>query len=115
MMPQQNAHNGSNSAERNPEDEPKCSPPVLVTVVNRDRIREITAQPGETILQAAVKASMSLPSSCRMGICAACRAKLTAGEVQMMVNKVLSEEELEKGYVLVCQSIPITPCVTIEY
>lgn len=55
------------------------------------------------------------PSSCSEGICAACECRVTEGEVTMVNNQVLEQEDLDEGYVLACQSLPRTPKVKVDY
>ena len=60
----------------------------------------------ETILEAALKAGIDAPFSCRSAICSTCMAKLEEGEVSMDQNHVLTDEEVEEGFVVTCQSHP---------
>jgi 3-ketosteroid 9alpha-monooxygenase subunit B len=55
------------------------------------------------------------PSSCSEGICAACECRVLEGEVRMVNNQVLEEDDLEEGYVLACQALPVTKLVRITY
>ncbi|MDX1941574.1 MAG: 1,2-phenylacetyl-CoA epoxidase subunit PaaE [Saprospiraceae bacterium] len=70
---------------------------------------------GDSILDAALKAGADLPFACKGGVCCTCRAKLTAGEVEMDVNYALEPEELEAGYILTCQSHPTTARVVVDF
>ncbi len=70
---------------------------------------------GDTILQAALRCGLSAPFSCRSGTCATCLAIVREGEVTMLGNSVLSEEEVAQGCILTCQSRPKTDFVAIEY
>ena len=69
----------------------------------------------ETILEAALKAGIDAPFSCRSAICSTCMAKLEEGEVSMDQNHVLTDEEVEEGFVVTCQSHPTTDRVKISY
>ncbi|MEX2597561.1 MAG: 2Fe-2S iron-sulfur cluster-binding protein [Salibacteraceae bacterium] len=69
----------------------------------------------ETILEAALKAGIDAPFSCRSAICSTCMALLVEGEVEMEMNHVLTDEELEEGFVVTCQSHPKTDKVKISY
>ena len=55
------------------------------------------------------------PYSCTGGVCGTCRAKVTEGEVTMRRNYALEDDEVAAGYVLTCQSLPVTDAVTIDY
>jgi ring-1,2-phenylacetyl-CoA epoxidase subunit PaaE len=70
---------------------------------------------GESILDAALKQGADLPFACKGGVCCTCRAKLVEGEVDMDVNYALEQEELERGFILTCQSHPRTERVVIDF
>ena len=70
---------------------------------------------GQSILDAALQQGADLPYACKGGVCTTCKAKLTEGEVSMDVNWSLEPDEIEKGYILTCQSHPITPKVTVDF
>lgn len=64
--------------------------------------------PGETLLQAALRQGIDFPHSCRVGGCASCKCKLVSGQVKELTETgyILSDEELDAGYILACQSVP---------
>jgi len=66
--------------------------------------RRVTAQPGQTILQAGLDAGLDLPYSCTMGGCGACKVKKSGGEVVMSEPNCLGDREREEGYILACCS-----------
>jgi len=87
-----------------------------VTVVLDGATKTFTLRKGkESILEAGLKAGVELPYSCKGGVCSTCRAKLTAGEVDMDVNFALEDYEVARGFVLTCQSYPVTDKVTVDY
>jgi ring-1,2-phenylacetyl-CoA epoxidase subunit PaaE len=69
----------------------------------------------ESILDAALKNGADLPFACKGGVCCTCRAKLVEGEVRMDVNYALEPEEVEQGFILTCQSHPVTDKVVIDF
>jgi ring-1,2-phenylacetyl-CoA epoxidase subunit PaaE len=69
----------------------------------------------ETILNAALRVRADVPFACTGGVCGTCRARLLAGRVQMTENYALEPDELERGYVLTCQSHPKTHKVVVDY
>src|SRR5437763_2930409 len=75
----------------------------------------VALQPGETIVEAGLRHGLEMPYSCRGGMCCTCRAKLVRGEVRMDRNFSLEPWELSAGYVLTCQSHPLTPKVAVDY
>jgi ring-1,2-phenylacetyl-CoA epoxidase subunit PaaE len=89
--------------------------PTVVRVRLYGEEHEITVNPSETILVAAVRANLDPPYSCLSGTCATCRAKLLEGQVTMDANDVLSEDELAEGYILTCQSHPVVHGVRVDY
>ncbi len=87
-----------------------------VTVVLDGATRIFTFEKGrESILEAGLKAGVEIPYSCKSGVCSTCRAKLTAGEVDMDVNFALEDYEVARGFVLTCQSHPVTDKVAVDY
>jgi ring-1,2-phenylacetyl-CoA epoxidase subunit PaaE len=70
---------------------------------------------GESILEAAMKNGADLPFACKGGVCCTCRAKLIEGEVIMEVNYGLEPEEIDHGFILTCQSHPVTEKVVIDF
>jgi ferredoxin-NADP reductase len=60
----------------------------------------------DTILVAARAAGIALPYGCSMGVCGTCRVKKISGEVHMVHNGGISEEEIDEGYILACCSNP---------
>jgi ring-1,2-phenylacetyl-CoA epoxidase subunit PaaE len=76
---------------------------------------DIPVHEGETVVDAGLRAGLEMPYSCKGGMCCTCRAKLVAGEVKMDQNYSLEPWEMQAGYVLTCQSHPLTPDVTLDY
>jgi ring-1,2-phenylacetyl-CoA epoxidase subunit PaaE len=68
-----------------------------------------------SIVDAAAEQGIELPFSCKAGVCATCRTHLREGEVRMDTNYGLESWEVEKGYVLACQSHPVTDKLTLDY
>ena len=69
----------------------------------------------EAILDAALRVRGDVPFACAGGVCGTCRARLVEGKVRMTQNFALEPEELDRGYVLTCQSHPETPRVVVDY
>ena len=68
----------------------------------------------ETILDVAIENDIDMPFSCQSGVCTACQGRLLNGSVEMDVSDGLSEEEIDDGYILCCQSHPSSDTVEIE-
>ena len=87
-----------------------------VTVIMDGRRRSFTMRMNaETVLDAAARAGIELPFSCRAGVCSTCRTKVVRGAVEMEQNYALEPWELEAGYVLACQSRVKTPELELDY
>jgi ring-1,2-phenylacetyl-CoA epoxidase subunit PaaE len=69
----------------------------------------------ENILEAGLRNGVELPYSCKGGVCSTCRCRLVDGEVDMDVNFALEDYEVARGFILACQSYPVTDKVTIDY
>lgn len=70
---------------------------------------------GDSILNAALRAGADLPFACKGGVCATCKARLLEGQVEMDVNYALEAEEVKQGYILTCQSHPVTEQVFVDF
>lgn len=70
---------------------------------------------GENILEAALGKNADLPFACKGGVCCTCKAKLIEGEVDMEVNYALEKEQVEAGYILTCQAVPLTDKVVVDF
>lgn len=67
------------------------------------------------ILSAALKQGLDAPYSCQGGICSSCMCRVVEGGVEMISNHILTDEEIEDGLILSCQSYAITDEVVIDY
>ena len=87
-----------------------------VTVVLDGRGTSFTLAPdGEPILDAALRLRGDAPYACKNGVCGTCRAKLVEGKVEMAQNFALERDEVDRGYVLACQSHPASDQVTLDF
>src|SRR5699024_950394 len=87
---------------------------VSVTLDGTTRSFEMPRE-GQVVLDAALDNAMDAPFSCRAGVCSTCRARVHEGEVEMMTNHALEDHEVRAGYVLTCQSQPLTDKLVISY
>lgn len=69
----------------------------------------------ETILNAALRVRSDVPFACAGGVCGTCRAVVKEGAVDMAENYALEPDELDRGYVLTCQSVPTSDLVSVDY
>ena len=84
-----------------------------ITILSPEHLVRTTALAGATLLEAGLAASASMPFSCGVGGCGACRVRLVEGEVDLDEPHCLSDEERRAGYVLACVGKPRGAC-TIE-
>ena len=70
---------------------------------------------GVTVLDAALGVRSDAPYACKGGVCGTCRAKLVEGEVAMDPNYALEPDEVDAGYVLTCQSHPVSDEVVLDF
>jgi len=89
---------------------------ATISVVMDGRRRSFPMAPSDaSVLDAAERAGLELPFSCRSGICATCRARITDGAAVMAHNIALEPWETDAGFVLCCQARPTTASLEISY
>ncbi len=89
---------------------------ATITVTMDGRRRSFPMAPSDpSVLNAAERAGLQLPFSCRSGICATCRARITEGAAVMTHNIALERWETDAGFVLCCQARPTTSALEITY
>ena len=90
-------------------------PSAQVTVVLDGRTTTLTLPRDVPVLDSAQQVRSDLPFACKGGVCGTCRARVTHGEVQMRRNYALEPAEVEAGYVLTCQTLPVSDTVTVDF
>jgi ring-1,2-phenylacetyl-CoA epoxidase subunit PaaE len=88
---------------------------TVVTIILDGRTSEFPMRRDERVLDAALKVRAELPYACRGGVCSTCRARLVSGEVSMARNFALEPSELAAGYILTCQSSPVSDRLMVDY
>ncbi|GKT20525.1 CDP-6-deoxy-delta-3,4-glucoseen reductase [Acidovorax sp. SUPP3334] len=75
--------------------------------------RAFSAQPGESILAAAIRGGVGLPYGCKDGACGSCKCKKLSGSVAHgeHQSKALTAAEADAGFVLTCCAQPLTDVV----
>jgi ring-1,2-phenylacetyl-CoA epoxidase subunit PaaE len=86
-----------------------------VTIACDGRTTTAAMPQHQSILDAAAATRSDLPFACKGGVCGTCRARVTTGEVDMRRNYALDDDEVERGFVLTCQSRPVSAAVTVDF
>lgn len=98
-----------------PEDAPPAGARSDVTVVLDGRTSTLSLPRDVPVLDGAQRSRPDLPFACKGGVCGTCRAQVTSGAVAMRRNFALEQSEVDAGFVLTCQSLPVTDEVTVDY
>ena len=86
-----------------------------LTVIIEGAQRSFEMSKGQSVLDAALANGQDAPFACKAGVCSTCMCKVLEGEVEMLSNHALEDYEVERGYVLSCQSYPLTDTLIIDY
>jgi 3-ketosteroid 9alpha-monooxygenase subunit B len=89
--------------------------PQAVTLVLNGSSKTVPYRSGDTVLETARRGGLQPPFSCEAGNCATCMALLREGEARMRANNALTPQEVEEGWILTCQALPLGSSVTVEY
>ncbi|UYM06483.1 1,2-phenylacetyl-CoA epoxidase subunit PaaE [Solicola gregarius] len=97
-------------------EEPRSDEPTSAVTVRLDGRSSTLALPrSQPVLDSAQRQRSDLPFACKGGVCGTCRAQVTDGEVDMRRNYALEDDEVDAGFVLTCQSYPVSDEVTVDY
>ena len=77
--------------------------------------RSFAMDKDQTILDAALENALDAPFACKAGVCSTCKCMVLEGEVEMVANHALEDYEVEQGFILSCQSYPISDKVVVDY
>lgn len=86
-----------------------------ITVLLDDEETTFTMQQTDDILAASLRNDLDAPYSCQGGVCSSCLCKVTEGKAVMVKNSILTDGEVEEGFVLACQAHPTTSKITIDF
>jgi ferredoxin-NADP reductase len=93
----------------------KIYSPGKVKIHFKGELYDISVGEKQSILQAALQNKVQLPYSCRAGMCSTCMALCKSGEVTMVENDVLTDEDLKAGWILTCTGHPVGENVVITF
>lgn len=94
---------------------PPDTDPHKVSIRLKDKVVQFEVQYPVSILHQAQKEGIALPYSCESGQCGSCMARCTRGRVWIAYNEVLTDRELDQGFILTCQGYPVGGDVELEY
>ncbi|QTD39152.1 ferredoxin--NADP reductase [Polaribacter batillariae] len=86
-----------------------------ITVLLDDEETTFTMQQTDDILAASLRNNLDAPYSCQGGVCSSCMCKVTEGKAVMVKNSILTDGEIEEGFILACQAHPTTAKITIDF
>jgi len=86
-----------------------------ITVLLDDEETTFTMNKSDDILAASLRNDLDAPYSCQGGVCSSCLCKVTEGNAVMIKNSILTDGEVEAGFVLACQAHPTTSKITIDF
>ncbi|GAA1674378.1 phenylacetate-CoA oxygenase/reductase subunit PaaK [Fodinicola feengrottensis] len=96
--------------------DPTVEGPVSeVTVLLDGRSTVVPVARDTRLLDGAQRVRPDLPFACKGGVCGTCRARVVTGEVDLRRNFALDQSELDAGFVLTCQSYPVSDTLTVDY
>jgi ring-1,2-phenylacetyl-CoA epoxidase subunit PaaE len=92
------------------------TPSAQVSLVADGKTRHLQVPfDGTTLLEAGLASGANLPYACKAGVCCTCRARVLEGEVRMDKNYTLEPDEIARGFVLTCQSHPVSERVVVSF
>ena len=86
-----------------------------ITVLLDDEETTFSMQQTDDILAATLRNDLDPPYSCQGGVCSSCLAKVTEGKAVMVKNTILTDGEIEEGFILTCQAHPTTATISIDF
>jgi ring-1,2-phenylacetyl-CoA epoxidase subunit PaaE len=88
---------------------------ITITIDDDDFEYLYKIEGSDSILDEGIEQGLDLPYSCKGGVCCTCRAKVIEGTAKMKINYALTEQEVEDGYVLTCQTIPTSSVLKVSF
>ncbi len=87
----------------------------IEVIIDDDTFRFEWDGSADNIVDAGIENNIDIPYSCKGGVCSTCKARVLEGEVHMRLNYALEPDQVEAGYVLSCQCVPLTEKVVLSY
>ena len=86
-----------------------------VAVLLDDEELSFTMNQKDNILAAALRNDVDAPYSCQGGVCSSCLGKVTQGTAVMVKNSILTDDEVNEGFILTCQAHPTSSKISIDF
>ncbi|WP_405200161.1 2Fe-2S iron-sulfur cluster-binding protein [Christiangramia sp. LLG6405-1] len=86
-----------------------------VTIVVDDEEYSFSMDRKDVVLDVALEEDIDVPYSCQGGICSSCMARITEGKAEMSKNQILTDAEIEEGFILTCQAHPTTSTLKVDF
>ena len=88
---------------------------TMLEVTLDDEVHQLEMDQKSLVLDVVLNAKIDAPYSCQGGVCSTCIAKVTEGSAHMEKNQILTDSELEEGFILTCQAHPTSAILKIDY
>lgn len=92
-------------------DDGSCKVEILLD----DEVFSFDMDKTDNVLAASLRNDVDAPYSCQGGVCSSCLAKVTEGKAVMVKNSILTDAEVEEGYILTCQAHPTTTTLKVDF
>ena len=86
-----------------------------IEIIYDNYSNKINFKSSEILLDSILNNNIEVPYSCQGGVCSSCIARIKEGEVEMESNQILTDQEINEGLILTCQSIPKSKNIIINF
>lgn len=80
-----------------------------------ERWQEVEGSSDQLLVEMTIAKEIRTPHACLEGGCGSCKCKLLEGKVDLGPNDILTEKDVKEGFILACQSRPLTPTITVNF
>lgn len=86
-----------------------------ITIISQGSAQTVDILTGQNVLDAALESGANVPFACKGGVCATCKAKMLDGDGEMVINYGLEDDDVERGFVLTCQTHVTSETATFDF